>query len=253
MRFLKLFTTLPLAEIAKLAALQGRRDQRGQEGAGDGGDRAAARPRQGRGGRRDRAQDVRAGRARAEGLPTVEIARRRAGRSGIGVLTAFVQAGLVESNGEARRQIQGGGLQASTTRPVADDEGDADSCAIVAADGVIKLSLGKKKHVLLEAGLAGATRRGCYSACSSSSAMRRVETSRRRCRRCRRSVPGACGRLRASCSKTRTLTHRRRLAGRSSRRCTFGSSGVIWKMSRKMPGASIDSGLTITSGLSIAP
>ena len=87
----------------------GRRDQRGQEGAGDRGDGAAARPREGRGRRQDGAGDVRAGRA-SEGLPTVEIAAAELA-AGLGVLAAFVKAGLVKSNGEARRQIAGGGLR----------------------------------------------------------------------------------------------------------------------------------------------
>ena len=41
--------------------------------------------------------------------------------------------------------------------------------------------------------------------------------------------------------------------GVSSRRCTFGLGFVIWKISRKMPGASMDRGLTTTSGWSIGP
>ena len=54
-RFLKLFTTLPMAEIARLSALQRRRDQRRQEGAGDRGDRVAAWAGEGRrGGHRRR-------------------------------------------------------------------------------------------------------------------------------------------------------------------------------------------------------
>ena len=48
--------------------------------------------------------------ALAENLPTVEIAARDLD-AGLGVLAAFVQAGLVASNGEARRQIKGGGLK----------------------------------------------------------------------------------------------------------------------------------------------
>jgi tyrosyl-tRNA synthetase len=64
------------------------------------------------------------------------------------VLTAFVQAGLVKSNGEARRQIQGGGLRVND-RPVVDEK-TLLTAADVAADGSIKLSLGKKKHVLLK-------------------------------------------------------------------------------------------------------
>ena len=46
----------------------------------------------------------------AQGLPTVEIAAAELA-AGLGVLTAFVKAGLVKSNGEARRQIAGGGLR----------------------------------------------------------------------------------------------------------------------------------------------
>ena len=63
-RFLKLFTILPLDEIARLAALQGPGDQRSQEGARDRSDRAGARPRRRRSGRRDRAQDFRGRKAR---------------------------------------------------------------------------------------------------------------------------------------------------------------------------------------------
>ena len=64
------------------------------------------------------------------------------------MLSAFVQAGLVKSNGEARRQIQGGGLRVND-QPVGDEKAKLTS-ADIAADGVIKLSLGKKKHVLLK-------------------------------------------------------------------------------------------------------
>ena len=65
-RFLKLFTILPLDEIAQARSAAGRRDQRGQEGAGDGGDRASAWARAGGGSSRDRAGDLRGGRAGAE-------------------------------------------------------------------------------------------------------------------------------------------------------------------------------------------
>jgi tyrosyl-tRNA synthetase len=81
----------------------------------------------------------------AEGLPTVEIARSELA-TGLGVLTAFVRAGLVKSNGEARRQIQGGGLRVNDV--VISDE-TARLTAQDADNGVIKLSLGRKRHVLL--------------------------------------------------------------------------------------------------------
>ena len=67
--------------------------------------------------------------------------------AGLGVLTAFVRAGLVKSNGEARRQIAGGGVRVNDVIIGQDDWKltTADVC-----DGVIKLSLGKKRHVLLK-------------------------------------------------------------------------------------------------------
>jgi tyrosyl-tRNA synthetase len=67
--------------------------------------------------------------------------------AGIGVLTLFVRAGLAASNGEARRQIKGGGLRV-------DDEIVTDERALVARsapDAVIKLSVGRKKHALVKA------------------------------------------------------------------------------------------------------
>jgi tyrosyl-tRNA synthetase len=59
-----------------------------------------------------------------------------------------VKAGLVKSNGEARRQIAGGGLRVNDTA-VTDEKAQLTPADV--ADGVIKLSLGKKRHVLLRA------------------------------------------------------------------------------------------------------
>ena len=64
-----------------------------------------------------------------------------------GVLTLFVKAGLVASNGEARRQIKGGGLRVNDAAVT--DEKMMLSNADLTPEGVIKLSLGKKRHVLL--------------------------------------------------------------------------------------------------------
>ena len=82
--------------------------------------------------------------ATSEGLPTVEIAASELA-AGIGVLAAFVKAGLVKSNGEARRQIKG--LRVNDA--AVSDESTKLTPADV-SDGVIKLSLGKKRHVLLK-------------------------------------------------------------------------------------------------------
>jgi tyrosyl-tRNA synthetase len=83
----------------------------------------------------------------AESLPTVEIPRGELD-AGAGVLAIFVKAGLVASNGEARRQIKGGGLRVNDAAVT--DEKMVLNAANLTAEGVIKLSMGKKKHVLLK-------------------------------------------------------------------------------------------------------
>jgi tyrosyl-tRNA synthetase len=66
------------------------------------------------------------------------------------VLAAFVKAGLVKSNSEARRQIQGGGTSGLRVNDVAVLDEKALLAAFHVKDGVIKLSLGRKRHVLLK-------------------------------------------------------------------------------------------------------
>ena len=82
----------------------------------------------------------------AGGLPTVEIPAAEV-ENGLGVLAAFVKAGLVASTSEARRQIKGGGVKVN-------DDAVTDERAILtagdAANGMIKLSLGRKRHILLK-------------------------------------------------------------------------------------------------------
>jgi tyrosyl-tRNA synthetase len=83
----------------------------------------------------------------AETLPTVEIARRELDQ-GLGVLTAFHTVGLVASNSEARRQIKAGGLKVNDVA-VGDDKMMLMPRDLT-PEGVVKLSLGKKRHVLLK-------------------------------------------------------------------------------------------------------
>ncbi|MCW5690111.1 MAG: tyrosine--tRNA ligase, partial [Pseudolabrys sp.] len=86
--------------------------------------------------------------ALAESLPTVEIPRGDL-EGGVGVLVAFAEkTGLVSSNGDARRQIKAGGLKVNDAT-VTDDKMSL-SAKDLTPEGVIKLSLGKKKHVLLK-------------------------------------------------------------------------------------------------------
>ena len=78
-------------------------------------------------------------------LPSVDITAADLS-DGMGLLAAFVAAGLAASNGEARRLVQGGGAKVN-------DQPQNDVSAILGPqdikDGVIKLSFGKKRHVLL--------------------------------------------------------------------------------------------------------
>jgi tyrosyl-tRNA synthetase len=69
--------------------------------------------------------------------------------AGLGVLSAFVRVGLVASTGEARRQVRGGGLKVNDA-PVTDERAMLGRDAL-GASGAVKLSLGRKKHVLLKA------------------------------------------------------------------------------------------------------
>jgi tyrosyl-tRNA synthetase len=145
-KFLKLFTTLPLGEIEKLAALQGAEINEAKKALAD----AATTLLHGADAARQAAETARQTfeeGAIAQNLPTVEIPQGELD-AGIGVLTSFVKAGLVASNGEARRQIKGGGLRVNDTAVT--DEKMTLSKANLTPEGVIKLSLGRKRHVLLK-------------------------------------------------------------------------------------------------------
>ena len=145
-RLLKLFTELPLDEIARLAALKGQELNEAKKVLAS---EATALLH----GREEAAQAAETARrtfeegALAETLPTVEIARARL-EAGLGVLAACVEAGLASSNGEARRHIRGGGLKVNDETVT--DEKMMLTPAHLTPEGVIKLSLGRKRHVLLK-------------------------------------------------------------------------------------------------------
>src|SRR5246127_525775 len=144
-KFLKLFTILPISEIAKLATLQGGEINEAKKVLATeatallhGRDAANAAAETAR-------QTFEEG-AIAESLPTVEISTGEL-EAGIGVLAVFVKAGLVASNGEARRQIKGGGVRVNDV--AVSDEKMILGLSDLTLEGVIKLSLGKKRHILL--------------------------------------------------------------------------------------------------------
>ncbi|ASY63054.1 Tyrosyl-tRNA synthetase [Sinorhizobium sojae CCBAU 05684] len=144
-RFLKLYTTLPMSEIARLSQLDGSEINEvkkilatevtamlhGRPAAEQAAETARKTFEEG---------------ALAENLPSVDVPAAEL-EAGLGLLTLMVRAGLATSNGEARRHVQGGAVRIND-QPVSDERriiGSAD----VTGDGVIKLSLGKKKHMLV--------------------------------------------------------------------------------------------------------
>jgi tyrosyl-tRNA synthetase len=137
-RFLKLFTTLPLEEIDRLAAL---RDQELNEAKKVLATEATALVHS-----RRAAEEAAEERATAQTLPTIHIPRAELTK-GIGVQTAAVAAGLVPTISEARRRINLGGLRVNDVT-VTDERMTLFPHDL--AEGVIKLSLGRKRHVLLK-------------------------------------------------------------------------------------------------------
>jgi tyrosyl-tRNA synthetase len=145
-RFLKLFTTLPLDEVKRLAALQGAEINEAKKALAD----SATTLLHGADAARTAAETARQTfeeGAIAENLPKIELPRAEI-EAGIGVLALFVRAGLVASNGEARRQIKGGGLRVNDV--AVSDEKMILKPADLTPEGVVKLSLGKKRHVLVK-------------------------------------------------------------------------------------------------------
>jgi tyrosyl-tRNA synthetase len=143
-RFLALYTLLPLDEIARLGALGGSEINEAKKVLAtqatallhgqDAADGAAETAR----------QTFEQGIAAAS-LPSVPVEAADLA-AGLGVLTAFQRAGLVASSGEARRQVKGGGLRVNDV-PVTDERAVLGLADLV--DGAVKLSLGRKRHVLL--------------------------------------------------------------------------------------------------------
>ena len=144
-RFLKLFTVLPLAEIAKLAALKGQEINEAKKVLAN----EATALVHGRAAAQAAAETARKTfeeGALAESLPKVAVPRAHLD-AGVGVLNAFVLAGLAASNGEVRRAIANNAIAVNDRRITSDKHtiGQGD----LTPEGVIKLSLGKKRHVLL--------------------------------------------------------------------------------------------------------
>ena len=144
-RFMRLFTDLTLEDIAAYEAMEGAQINEAKKALAD----ATTTMMHGE-------EAAKAARAAAEAafekgqlsadLPTVELPRDEV----IGAMVAAVltKAGLTQSNGEARRLAQGGGLRLNDV--AISDGAQLVADADVNADGVIKLAAGKKKIVLVK-------------------------------------------------------------------------------------------------------
>jgi len=140
-RFLKLFTTLPLDEIARLEKLEGAEINEakkvlaleattllhGADAATDAAETARKTFEQG---------------GIGDDLPTIEIPAAELS-AGIPAWALFVRAGLAASNGEARRLIAGGGARVN-------DEKCDEKTLVKADSGIVKLSAGKKRHTIVK-------------------------------------------------------------------------------------------------------
>jgi tyrosyl-tRNA synthetase len=142
-RFLKLFTILPMSEITKLEALGGAEINEAKKVLAN----AATALLHGEAAAHEAAETARKTfeeGTSAAGLPTVTIDLSQP----ISILPALVQAGLASSNGEAKRSIQGGAIRVNDIAVT--DEKLMLSQSDLNSDGAIKLSMGKKKHILVK-------------------------------------------------------------------------------------------------------
>ena len=145
-RFLRLFTECPLEEISRLEQLEGaelneaKKILATQATALVHGEEAAADC------LKTATETFESG-GTSQNLPRIDVPSENL-KTGIGILEAFVIAGLANSNSEARRLVQGGGakLNDATVRDIKLQISSGDAVN----DGTIKLSSGKKKHVLLK-------------------------------------------------------------------------------------------------------
>jgi tyrosyl-tRNA synthetase len=147
-RFLRLFTELPMDEIARLERLEGAERNESKkvlatEATALAHGRAAAEA------AAETARRTFEEGASGEALPKIAIGRAELDR-GIPAFELLHRAGLAASKGEARRLIKAGGAKLNDA--AIDDEMRPVTSADLDGQGLIKLSVGKKRHALVEAG-----------------------------------------------------------------------------------------------------
>jgi tyrosyl-tRNA synthetase len=144
-RFLKLFTELPLEEVARLEALEGQEINEAKKRLafeatrlcrGESAAKAAA----------ETARKTFEEGALAEDLPTLMLESARLAE-GVPIFVLLQESGLCASNGEARRLIKGGGARLNDAK--VEDEGRLLRPEDFTGEGLVKLSSGRKKHALI--------------------------------------------------------------------------------------------------------
>lgn len=141
-RFLRLFTDLPLDEIAELEALEGAAINDAKVRLAN----EATTMLHGADAAREAEATAKATFAAGgagDALPTVEVANLTGGD--VTLASLFVEAGLAASNGEMKRHIKAGAAKVNG-QPLTDIQAKAAADHVV--DGAIKLSIGKKRHAL---------------------------------------------------------------------------------------------------------
>ena len=144
-RFMRLFTELPLDEIKKLEALKNEEINEAKKILADEitklchGEAAAKTA-------SATALQTFEGTGLSANLPTLEVSKNDL-EAGFTAFDLFRQAGLANSNGEARRLIKGNGARLNDI--IITDETLLISSKDKNKENVIKLSAGKKRHILI--------------------------------------------------------------------------------------------------------
>ncbi|MFB3151239.1 MAG: tyrosine--tRNA ligase [Alphaproteobacteria bacterium] len=146
-RFLRLFTELPLDEIALLEALQGNEINEAKKVLANEATALAHGAEAARAAGETARQTFEQGTA-GEALPTIEF-RQSELAAGVPAFELLKLAGLAASNSEARRLIKGGGARINDA--VIEEETRLVTLDDINEDGVIKLAAGKKRHALIRA------------------------------------------------------------------------------------------------------
>ena len=142
-KFLRLFTDMPMDDIAALEALEGAQINDAKVALANAattllhGAQAATKA-------EATARETFIGGGAAAGLPTFELESF----DGFTAVDAAILCGLASSKGEARRHIKGGALKVNDIK--VEDATLALSKSDTNDDGVIKISVGKKRHALIK-------------------------------------------------------------------------------------------------------